>query len=83
MTSYTPTANDIAWTKRLWAHLNVGGLWSYKNKPIVVRKDSEDRATLFSFKNDHDEIVRLEAVMKACHISTSNADEGEGYATWC
>lgn len=80
---YKPTAYDIAWTKRLWKHLKVGGLWAYKNKPIAIRKDSKGDATILSFEIDLKELERLRAVMKACGIATVEAERGEeSYGPW-
>lgn len=78
METRNPTPSEIAWTKRMWGHLKLGGLWSYKDTPIAIRKDSETEALVLAFKYDAEAIALLTSTLNSCGITATMANRGNG-----
>lgn len=76
MTTYRPTIVDVAWMQRLVASLSIGGVWGYKDRPIVFKKLAERKMALIKAPNDTDtqeQIERNQATMKEAGIEFIDA----------
>lgn len=72
MKTYKPTAVDITWMKQMVASLTIGGLWGYKNRPIMFKKIAENTMALVEAPFDDldvlEQIERNKVVMKEAGI---------------
>jgi hypothetical protein len=70
---YEPTAEDTAWMRSLVASLNIGGIWGYKDRPIVFQKTAERTMTLITAPVDDrevdEQIERNKVVMRRAGIT--------------
>ena len=72
MKAYKPTTIDIRFMQNLVASLNIGGIWGYKDEPIMFRKTGERQMTLFLAPADDahvvEQVLRNRVVMAAAGI---------------
>jgi len=71
MTTYRPTLVDVAWMQRLVASLSIGGVWGYKDRPIMFKKLGPKKMGLVSAPLDPDsqeQVERNQATMKEAGI---------------
>lgn len=73
MSAYKPTPHDVAWMKALVASLTLGGVWGYKDQPIMFKKTGEKTMALitapFGDARMDEEIARNKAVMAEAGIT--------------
>lgn len=77
MTTYRPTIVDVAWMQRLVASLSIGGVWGYKDRPIVFKKLAERKMALIKAPTGdpdiQEQIERNQATMKEAGIEFVDA----------
>lgn len=80
-----PSVEEVTRVKRYWGHLKVWHSYPYKNTPIVIRKESDVDASVYSFNGDTDILDSLLALLKSAGVVTTcykGSLVGHGYGTW-
>ena len=83
---YVPTKGDLDWTRDLLGRLNDGGVWCYKDLPIMVVKVNANRVRLVvgddilpgAFPILKSNVERLKTVLTLLHITIEGTPQGEG-----
>ena len=74
MKTYVPRTVDVRFMQNLVGSLTIGGVWSYKDQPIMFRKTAEKQMTLFladgtlSQAEVEEQVRRNKVVMAAAGI---------------
>jgi hypothetical protein len=73
MATYKPRPSDVSWIKALVSSLAIGGVWGYKDQPIMFKKIGEKAMALvaapFGDARMDEEIARNKAVMAEAGIT--------------